>query len=86
MSYRIEFTAAALRQIGRLSEPIRRRIYDRAAALAEEPRPRGSEKLSGYEAYRIRVGDYRVVYTIEDDQLLVTVVRAGHRRDVYRGL
>lgn len=48
------------------------------------PRPPGSEKMSGRNAYKIRVGDYRIIYTIQDKILLVTVIDAGHRRDIYR--
>lgn len=57
---------------------------DRIAALADDPRPHGCEKLSALERYRIRVGDYRIVYAVEDAELVVWVVRIGHRRDVYR--
>jgi len=53
-------------------------------ALAEEPRPVGCEKLSGQERYRVRQGDYRIIYEILDDVLIVTVVKVGHRREVYR--
>jgi mRNA interferase RelE/StbE len=63
-----------------------RRVDERILALAEEPRPPRAVKLQGAEGYfRIRVGDYRVVYAIEDDVLIVLVVRIGHRREVYRG-
>jgi mRNA interferase RelE/StbE len=61
-----------------------RRIVGRIQALAEDPRPHGCEKLAGLESYRIRQGDYRVVYTINDDRVIVEVVRVGHRSDVYR--
>ena len=62
-----------------------RRVDARILALAEDPRPPGAKRLAGSEGlHRIRVGDYRVVYAIEDDVLLVLVVRIGHRRDVYR--
>lgn len=56
----------------------------RIAALAEDPRPAGVEKLSGDDKYRIRQGDYRILYLIEDDMLVITIVRVGNRRDVYR--
>ena len=56
----------------------------RIRRLADDPRPPGSERLSGEDRYRIRQGDYRVVYTIDDEQRIVEVVRIGHRRDVYR--
>ena len=61
-----------------------RRIVGRIQALAEDPRPHGCEKLAGKESYRIRQGNYRVVYTIDDDRVIVEVVRVGHRGDVYR--
>jgi mRNA interferase RelE/StbE len=60
------------------------RILARIAALATEPRPPGCEKLSGLERYRLRQGRYRILYEIEDARLTVTVVKVGHRRDVYR--
>ncbi|WP_019594841.1 type II toxin-antitoxin system RelE/ParE family toxin [Thioalkalivibrio sp. ALM2T] len=61
-----------------------RRILERIASLAEDPRPPGSEKLSAQERYRVRQGVYRILYEIKDDQLIVTVVKIGHRREVYR--
>ena len=86
MRYRVIISAAADRAVGRLDKTTRRRIADRLAALAENPRPAGCIKLAGMEAYRIRVGDYRIVYEIEDRVLLVTVIDVGHRREVYRGM
>jgi mRNA interferase RelE/StbE len=63
----------------------RTRIVSAIQSLADEPRPQGVEKLSGADAlYRVRVGDYRIIYEIRDDQLVVTVIKVGHRRDVYR--
>ena len=59
------------------------RILRKTQALADDPRPRGSQKLSGEERYRLRQGDYRILYSIEDDRLIVTVVKVGHRRQVY---
>lgn len=83
--YAIEVTSAAARDLRRLTRSIQRRIGARIDALADDPRPRGATKLAGTEAlHRIRVGDYRIVYQIEDAILVVTVLRAGHRRDVYR--
>jgi mRNA interferase RelE/StbE len=61
-----------------------RRILVRIEALREDHRPPGSVKLSGEEYYRVRQGDYRIVYEILDDKLIVTVVKVGHRRDIYR--
>jgi len=59
-------------------------ILKRAESLAEDPRPSGCEKLSGQERYRIRQGRYRILYEITDKELIVTVVKIGHRREVYR--
>ncbi|MGM0517576.1 MAG: type II toxin-antitoxin system RelE family toxin, partial [Pseudomonadota bacterium] len=61
-----------------------RRILERIEALAADPRPPGSEKLSGQERYRVRQGNYRILYEIIEDELVVTVVKVGHRRHVYR--
>ena len=61
-----------------------RRILDRIEELAENPRPPGAEQLTGDIKYRIRQGNYRILYTIEDEIVTVTVVKVGHRRDVYR--
>lgn len=81
MSYLVEFTTAAARQVRKLPRPARDRVLEAAAGLAETPRPTGAKKLVGEAtAWRIRVGDYRVIY---DSKLTVTIVRAGHRRDVY---
>ena len=62
----------------------RQRIVGRITKLADNPRPPGCEKLSGQEKYRIRQGRYRIVYSIEDQDLIVYVVKVGHRKDVYR--
>jgi len=63
----------------------RQRITDRIRRLAEDPRPPGCQKLSGRDRYRIRQGVYRIVYFIHDKQLIVVVVKVGHRKDIYRG-
>lgn len=62
----------------------RQKIVAKIQALASNPRPPGSEKLSGDEKYRIRHGDYRVLYEIDDDAIVISVVRVAHRREVYR--
>ena len=61
-----------------------RRIVSAIQSLADDPRPPGTKKLSGQERYRLRQGNYRILYEIEDDRLIVCVVRVGNRRDVYR--
>jgi mRNA interferase RelE/StbE len=83
--YRVEFTNPALEQLRDLPREEQERMVPRINALADDPRPRGVEKLQGEDdLYRIRVGSYRIIYTIVDDRLIVLVLRIGHRRDVYR--
>ncbi|MDK2409582.1 type II toxin-antitoxin system RelE/ParE family toxin [Aphanizomenon sp. PH219] len=85
MKYQIEFTKGAVKQLKKLPTDIRERIDLRIQELAIEPRPDGVKKLeSELSIYRIRIGDYRVIYQIQDDILLVTIVKAKHRREVYR--
>ncbi|WHU57727.1 type II toxin-antitoxin system RelE family toxin [Trueperella pyogenes] len=85
MRYHVEFTSAAARQVKKLSRPTRERVLSAVEALAANPRPQGSRKLVGEQrAWRIRIGEYRIIYEIFDDSLIVTVVRAAHRREVYR--
>ncbi len=84
MSYRVEFTAAAARQVRKLPRPARDRVLDAIEDLGEDPRPHGAKKLVGEQtAWRIRIGDYRVIYDVFDSELTVSVVRAAHRREVY---
>ena len=84
-SYRIEIKRSAFKEIDRISSKAdRRRVLDRIWNLAANPRPPGCEKLTGQDRYRVRQGDYRIVYSIEDDRLIVYVVKVDHRKDVYR--
>lgn len=84
--FRIEFAPSAYRALGKLDPQIRARLAPHIAALANEPRAAGSKRLAGMDdLYRIRVGAYRIVYRVEDDVLIVLVLKLGHRRDVYRG-
>ena len=87
MAYTVLVERSALRALKRLPERIRARIDEHILALAANPRPQGVEKLSGSDcSYRLRVGDYRVLYEIHDEILHVLVVKVAHRREVYRGL
>lgn len=71
--------------LDRMEAGIRRRILHAASSLAHDPRPPGARKLEGIsDTWRIRAGDYRIIYTIEDDRLVVLIVKIGHRREVYR--
>jgi mRNA interferase RelE/StbE len=85
-AYRLLIKPSAAKEIDRLdSKPNRRRIIDKISALAADPRPQQSEKLAGYEdRYRLRQGNYRVVYLIDDGRKEVTIFKVGHRKDVYR--
>jgi mRNA interferase RelE/StbE len=82
--YSIVIRRSAEKEIGRLPTAIRAHLVRRILALKDEPRPHGSQKLSGRDGHRIRQGEYRVVYTIHDETRVVTVVRVAHRSDVYR--
>lgn len=85
MTYRVNLTTAATRQIKKLPRPARDRVLDVIEGLAENPRPQGAHKLVGERhAWRIRVGECRVLYDVMDAELIVTVVRTAHRREVYR--
>jgi mRNA interferase RelE/StbE len=85
-SYSLRIKRTAARDIEAIAAKAdRQRIVRRISALADDPRPPGCEKLAGHEdRYRIRQGNYRILYTIEDAELLIWVVKVGHRRDVYR--
>jgi len=81
----VDFVPSARRQLAKLAHPTQKRISRAIDALAHQPRPRGAKQLAGaLPVWRIRVGDYRVLYQIHDDRLLVLVIAVGHRRDVYR--
>jgi mRNA interferase RelE/StbE len=85
MRYVIEFTASASRELRNLDRPIQRRIAEKIEQLREDPVPPGARKFYGEAGHwRIRVGDYRVIYRIEKRRLIVVVVRVGHRREAYR--
>jgi mRNA interferase RelE/StbE len=85
VNYTVEYGKAAARRLERLDRQVQERVRDAIAVLAGDPRPVGVQKLSGPEdLYRIRAGDWRIVYQIRDRILRILVVRIGHRRDVYR--
>ena len=86
MTYEVGFKPAALRQLRQLNKDVQLLILAEVESLADNPRPDGCKKLKGEtDLYRIRVANtYRIVYEIQDKQLLITVVKIGHRRDVYR--
>jgi mRNA interferase RelE/StbE len=81
--YRIELRPAAVRALRKIDQPVRHRLQGAIALLAQDPRPPAARALQGRPGLRVRVGDYRIMYTVADDVLLVVVVTLGHRRDVY---
>lgn len=86
--YRILIKASAAKEIDRIEpKALRRQVIARIEALRDDPRPRGCEKLTGRtEHYRVRQGAWRVVYRVDDDQVVVMVIKVGLRKDVYEGL
>ena len=84
MVYRIDFVPAAQRDLKRIKDPLRARSIAKIDALCANPRPPGCRKLEGQPYWRIRGQDYRIIYQMLDDRLLVTVIRVRHRRSVYR--
>jgi mRNA interferase RelE/StbE len=84
MTYRVEVSRRAAKAVTGLEKPIRRKILTAIDALSSNPRPAGCRKLAGQETWRIRVGDYRILYEIHDQVLLVIVIDLGHRREIYR--
>lgn len=85
MSYEVEITPAAKRQIKKLPRDVQQKVVAKLEELAFEPRPDGVKKLEGSDnLYRLRLEKYRIIYEIQDSLLLVTVVKVKHRRDVYR--
>lgn len=83
-SYKLLIKPSAAKELEALPPKDRKRIATRIQHLASEPRPAGTEKLSGQEKYRMRQGNYRILYSVDDNQLALVIVRIGHRRDVYR--
>jgi len=82
--YKITIKKSAARELEDIPQKDLRKIIKRIRSLARDPRPYGSQKLSGQERYRVRQGDYRIVYSIEDKDSLIDIVKIGHRREIYR--
>ncbi len=84
--YKVFIKPSAVSEIEAIRQKkIRQQTVRRIEHVATDPRPNGSKKLSGHDRYRIRQGVYRIVYAVEDDKLVVYIVKVGHRKDVYRG-
>ncbi len=86
MPYAIDFVPSAAKELAKLPAKERQKLGDRINELAAEPRPHGVEKLTGFDAYRARVGDYRVVYEVHNKVLVVLVLAVGDRKEIYKRL
>ena len=84
MTYSIEILRSAQKDLARIDEPDRKKLINSILLLSSDPRRNGCKKLSGRSAWRIRVGDYRVIYEIQDNKLMILVVAIGHRKNIYR--
>jgi mRNA interferase RelE/StbE len=85
VAYSIQFKPAAFRSLARLEKDTQTRLARKIDALSRNPRPLGAEKLKGIaDLYRVRVGDYRILYQIQDAVLLILIIQIGHRREIYR--
>ncbi len=85
MGYHLEYRASFKKELRKLSPKIRRAIVERILNLADDPRPNGVTKLRGADkTYRIRQGDYRIIYNIYDELIIIELIKIGHRSDVYR--
>ena len=82
--YEILFKESVWKDLKKIPRNDLKRIISRIEKLGDDPRPMGSEKLTGEELYRVRQGNYRIVYSIKDNELTVWVIKVGHRKDVYR--
>jgi mRNA interferase RelE/StbE len=82
--YEIYFKESVWKELKRIPKNDLKRIFSRIEILGDEPRPTGCEKLTGHELFRIRQGNYRIVYSIQENELTVWIIKVGHRRNVYR--
>ncbi|NNF98231.1 MAG: type II toxin-antitoxin system RelE/ParE family toxin [Desulfobacteraceae bacterium] len=82
--YEVYFKESVWKELKKVSKHDLKRILSRVENLKDDPRPTGCEKLTGHELYRIRQGNYRIVYSIQDKELTVWIIKVGHRKNVYR--
>lgn len=86
MDWQIQIERKAQKALKKISEPYKSKIIEKIEGLADEPRPHNCKKLKGVSGlWRVRVSDYRIVYQIIDEKLLILIVRIGHRKDIYEG-
>ena len=83
-AYKIFFKKSVEKDFNVIAKKDLKKILDRIEKLGEDPRPPGCEKLTGQQRYRLRQGRYRILYSIQDDELTIWVIKVGHRKDIYR--
>ncbi len=83
-SYRLLIKPSAVKELEALQLKDRRRVVARLRGLSDQPRPPGCEKLTGHDLYRVRQGNYRILYEVQDHDLTVAIIKIGHRREIYR--
>jgi len=83
MTYSVNFKKHALKELAKINEPFYSHIKQAIYSLADNPRPQGYKKLKGRDGYRIRVGNYRIIYDIFDHELVVDIIALGHRKEIY---
>lgn len=83
MAYSLNFSKQAIKELAKINEPYYSNIKQAIAGLTKNPRPQGYKKLKGRDGYRIRTGNYRIIYNIFDSKLVVDVITLGHRKDIY---
>jgi mRNA interferase RelE/StbE len=84
MSYKVSLKKSVIKILTKINEPYYSNLKDAIFNLAENPRPNGYKKLKGRDAYRIRVSDYRIIYEINDEILLIDIIELGHRKEIYK--
>jgi len=83
MAYSVNFSKQAVKELAKINEPFYSNIKQAIKGLAKNPRPHGYKKLKGRDGYRIRTGDYRIIYDIFDNELIVDIITLGNRKDIY---
>lgn len=83
MIYSLNFSKKALKELEKINDPFYSSIKEAISDLTDDPRPQGYKKLKGRDGYRVRIGNYRVIYDIYDNELIIDIITLGHRKDVY---
>ena len=84
MKYSVEIRRKAQKELAKITQPYRTKIIETIKELEKSPYPHNCKKLSGREAWRIRVGDYRIIYEVNGEKLIILIIKVGHRREIYK--